>query len=55
MVALRGQGNWRWEGSFANKHMITITPSGHQNVTDSFIQVGDMFAEKAKAVGTEGQ
>lgn len=41
--------------SFANKHMITITPSGHQNVTDSFIQVGDMFAEKAKAVGTEGQ
>lgn len=39
--------------SFANKHMITITPSGRQNVTDSFIQDGDMFAEKAKAIGTE--
>ena len=39
--------------SFANKHMITITPSGRQNVTDSYMQVGDMFAEKAKAVGTE--
>ncbi|MBQ1528146.1 hypothetical protein IIZ77_00675 [Candidatus Saccharibacteria bacterium] len=39
--------------SFANKHMITIMPSGRQNVTDSFVQVGDMFTEKAKAVGTE--
>ncbi len=38
--------------SFNNKHMITITPSGRQNVTDSFIQVGDMFAEKAKAIDT---
>ena len=39
--------------SYANKHMITITPSGRQNVTDSFVQVGDMFTEKAKAIGTE--
>ena len=38
--------------SFRNKHMITITPTGRQNVTDSFIQVGDMFAEKAKAIDT---
>lgn len=37
--------------SFANKHMITITPSGRQNVTDSYMQVGDMFAEKAVAEG----
>ena len=36
--------------SFNNKHMITITPSGRQNVTDSFMQVGDMFAERARAV-----
>lgn len=39
--------------SFANKHMITITPSGRQNVTDSFMQVGDMFAEQAKAIDTQ--
>lgn len=39
--------------SFSNKHMITITPSGRQNVTDSLVQVGDMFAEKAKALGNE--
>lgn len=38
--------------SFKNKHMITIAPTGRQNVTDSFIQVGDMFAEKAKVVET---
>ena len=38
--------------NFNNKHMITITPSGRQNVTDSFMQVGDMFAERAKAVET---
>jgi len=35
---------------FSNKHMITVLPSGKQNVTDSYIQIGDMFAEKAKAV-----
>ena len=35
--------------NFSNKHLITITPSGRQNVTDSFIQVGDMFAERAIA------
>ena len=39
--------------SFNNKHMITISPSGRQNVTDSFVQVGDMFAERAKALGGE--
>ena len=38
--------------NFNNKHMITITPSGRQNVTDSFMQVGDMFTERAKAVET---
>lgn len=36
--------------SFVNKHMVTVAPTGRQNVTDSFIQVGDMFAEKAKAL-----
>ena len=36
--------------SFSKKHVIVILPSGHQNVTDSFIQVGDMFAERAKAI-----
>lgn len=39
--------------SFTNKHMITITPTGRQNVTDSFMQVGDMFAEKAVAEGAD--
>ena len=39
--------------SFSNKHLITITPSGHQNVTDSFMQVGDMFAERAKVMDSE--
>ncbi|MBR3319550.1 hypothetical protein IKG06_03550 [Candidatus Saccharibacteria bacterium] len=39
--------------SFKNKHVITILPSGHQNVTDSFMQVGDMFAEQAKVIDTE--
>ena len=32
--------------SFKNKHMITVGPTGLQNVTDSFVQVGDMFAER---------
>ena len=36
--------------NFNNKHMITIAPSGRQNVTDSFMQVGDMFAERARAL-----
>ena len=39
--------------SFKNKHVITILPSGHQNVTDSFMQVGDMFAEQAKVIDIE--
>ena len=39
--------------SLKNKHVITILPSGHQNVTDSFMQVGDMFAEQAKIIDTE--
>ncbi|MBR3131561.1 hypothetical protein IKG31_03220 [Candidatus Saccharibacteria bacterium] len=38
--------------NFSNKHMITILPSGHQNVTDSFVQVGDMFAERAKTMNS---
>jgi len=33
--------------AFKNKHMIAISPSG-QNVTDSFIQIGGMFAQEAK-------
>lgn len=33
--------------SFNNKHMIEIAPSGRTNVTDSFIQVEEMFSEKA--------
>jgi len=32
---------------YQNKHMIAIGPMG-QNVTDSYIQIGNMFAEEAK-------
>lgn len=39
--------------SFNNKHMIAISPSGRQNVTDSYTQIGDMFAERAKSEGSE--
>lgn len=34
--------------SFKNKHMIAIGPMG-QNVTDSFMQIGNMFTQEAKA------
>ncbi len=33
--------------SFQNKHMIAIGPLG-QNVTDSYVQIGNMFAQEAK-------
>ncbi len=32
---------------FTNKHMIAIGPYG-QNVTDSYVQIGNMFAQEAK-------
>lgn len=32
---------------YANKHMIAIGPMG-QNVTDSFVQIGGMFAQEAE-------
>lgn len=34
--------------SFKNKHMIAIGPMG-QNVTDSFMQIGNMFTQEARA------
>lgn len=33
--------------AFANKHMMAIGPMG-QNVTDSYIQIGNMFAKEAR-------
>lgn len=33
---------------FSNKHMIAIGPMG-QNVTDSYVQIGNMFAQEARA------
>lgn len=33
---------------FANKHMIAIAPSGRHNVTDSYIQLSEMFSEPAE-------
>lgn len=32
---------------FSNKHMIAIGPMG-QNVTDSYVQIGNMFAQEAR-------
>lgn len=32
---------------FRNKHMVTIAPSGRYNVTDSYIQIREMFSERA--------
>ncbi len=37
---------------FKNKHLLTILPSGKQNVTDSYVQVGDMFVERAESEKT---
>ncbi|MDO4611889.1 MAG: hypothetical protein Q4B29_00270 [Candidatus Saccharibacteria bacterium] len=33
--------------SFNNKHLIAIAPSGRYNVTDSYVQIQNMFAERA--------
>lgn len=33
--------------SFNNKHVLSIAPSGRHNVTDSFVQIQNMFAERA--------
>lgn len=33
--------------SFNNKHVLAIAPSGRHNVTDSFVQIQSMFAERA--------
>ena len=33
---------------FANKHMLAIAPSGRHNVTDSYIQIREMFSERAE-------
>lgn len=38
--------------SFQNKHMIAIGPLG-QNVTDSYVQIGNMFAQEAKECAPE--
>lgn len=39
--------------SFDNHHMRAIPPAGRRNVTDSYVQIQDMFGEKARdcAVG----
>lgn len=33
---------------FANHHMLTVPPSGRINVTDSYVQVQNMFGERAE-------
>ena len=33
--------------AFANKHMMAIAPTGHINMTDSYIQIKSMFEERA--------
>ena len=33
---------------FLNKHMIAIAPSGRRNVTDSYLQLREMFSERAE-------
>lgn len=33
--------------SFSNDHVLAIAPSGRRNVTDSYVQIQAMFAEKA--------
>lgn len=33
--------------SFNNKHLISVAPSGTHNVTDSYVQVQNMFSERA--------
>ena len=38
---------------FSNKHMFAMAPTGRTNVTDSFVQSGNMFSERAMD-GEEG-
>lgn len=48
-LVLKFSGTSRFEKKFFdfnNKHMIAIGPLG-QNVTDSFVQIGNMFAQEA--------
>lgn len=33
---------------FKNNHMIAIAPTGHRNVTDSYIQIQSMFGQRAE-------
>ena len=33
--------------NFNNHHMLALSPSGRRNVTDSYSQIQNMFAEKA--------
>ncbi len=33
--------------SFQNKHMVAVGPSGRQNMTDSYLQIGGMFGKRA--------
>ncbi len=35
---------------FSNKHMMAIAPTGKTNVTDSYVQIGGMFSERAQDV-----
>ena len=39
---------------FNNKHMIAVAPSGLSNVTDSYIQIGSIFSERAADLCEEG-
>ena len=32
---------------FNNHHFIALAPSGHHNVTDSYVQIQSMFGERA--------
>lgn len=34
--------------SFKNHHLIAVAPSGRYNVTDSYVQIQNMFGERAK-------
>ena len=34
--------------NFQNKHMLALGPSGRHNVTDSYVQIQQMFSERAK-------
>ena len=32
---------------FNNHHLLALAPSGHHNVTDSYVQIQTMFGERA--------